>query len=113
MKRIANFVGAVQGDVPIRKIESIPSGAKKTKRCIVAYGEATGHHHTLVGECELYETQVEMFPGIVFVVPKNSQVELTHPEHDTIVFAEGVWFVPDPGYQQVEYDGENERRVLD
>lgn len=110
-----NRFGAVQGDVPIIKIAKLSDNAKKTNNRTVAYGEVTGHHHTIYGECEVYETKREiegqLFPGLEVVVTET--VELRHQEHDTIEMIPGIYFIPSPGHQQVEYDGENERRVLD
>lgn len=102
-----NDVGAFQGDVAVFRIKELPAGAKKTKNRTVAYGEATGHHHTVVGECEAYEVK----DGLVFVVADEEEVTLTHQEHDTVTLETGIWFCPT--ISQVEYDGANERRVLD
>lgn len=112
-------LGAPQGDVPIRKVDVLTPGGKLTSKRIVALGETTGHHHEILGECQVYEVARNfggsLFPGFEIVVGE-APVSLFHKsggEHDTIEMTPGVWFIPAPGYQQVEYDGRNERRVMD
>jgi hypothetical protein len=107
MITITNDVGAFQGDVAIIRLSKVPEDAKPTNRQVVAYGEATGHNHTIVGEVAAYE----IANGLVFVVADGQDVQITHQEHDPITLATGIWFCPFES--QVEYDGENERRVLD
>jgi hypothetical protein len=102
-----NKFGAFQGDVAIIKLDELPEGAKPTNKRTVAYGEVTGHHHTVVGECDAYQLP----NGLVFVVTNGQEAILTHQEHDPVTLSTGIWFCPTTS--QVEYDGENERRVLD
>lgn len=110
-----NKFGAPQGDVPILKVGNLSKNAKKTKNRTVALGEVTGHHHTIYGKCATYETMREiegqLFPGLEVVVTET--VELRHQEHDAIEMTPGIYFIPAPGHQQIEYDGEQERRVMD
>lgn len=118
-KIIANKNVFVQGDVPALKLSALPEGAKLAKSRIVAYGEVTGHHHTINGgTCYDVETDIagKLFRGVCVVVADGETAEMTHNsggEHDVIEMTPGVWFIPAPGQQQREYDGENERRVLD
>ena len=116
----ANALGAVQGDVPILRVAAISDGAKATARRIVALGETTGHHHALVGECQVYEVTRslagQLFPGLEVVVTEGQPVHIEHNsdgDHAAIEMTPGIYFIPAPGYQQVEYDGADERRVLD
>ena len=68
----ANSVGAVQGDVPMIRVDDLTDGGKKTDMRIVAYGESTGHHHEIRGECEVYEVERDvagnLFRGLEVVV---------------------------------------------
>ena len=114
-----NKFGAIQGDVPILRVITRTKGGKKTDKRIVAYGEVTGHHHQIVGECEVYEVERtikdQLFPGFEVVVA-DSPVTIVHNsggEHYTVEMTPGIYFIPAPGFQQVEYDGENERRMSD
>jgi len=115
----SNKMGAVQGDVPILKIETLTPNGEPTTTRIVAYGEATGHHHAIMGECEVLEVERDIagrfFKGFEVIVTDGNPVHLYHKsegEHDTIELLPGFYFIP-LDIQQVEYDGENERRVLD
>lgn len=117
--KIVGKYGAPQGDVPIVKVNSLADGALLTNNRIVAYGEQTGHHHQIVGGAQVYEVEREfygqLFKGLDVVVSEGVDASLFHNsggEHDTIVFTPGIWFIPTET-QQVEYDGENERRVYD
>jgi len=119
-KVVVNTVGAVQGDVPILRIQSLTPNGKSTKNRVVAMGEATGHDHHLVGTCERYTVSREiggqLFRGMEIVVSEGQSVELVHKsngEHYAIEMTPGLYFIPAPGQQQVEYDGEAERRILD
>lgn len=116
----SNPVGAVQGDVPIIRVTKRTKGGKRTAKRTVAYGETTGHHHSIVGEVTCYDVTREvggqLFPGMEIVVVEGKPAHIEHNsngEHNTIEMTPGIYFIPGPGHQQVEYDGENERRVQD
>lgn len=109
----------VQGDVPSLRIGTLPANATPAKSRTVAYGEVTGHHHTVNGGT-VYDVETDvagqLFRGVCVVVDEGETAELVHNsggEHDVIEMTPGIWFIPGLGQQQVEYDGENERRVLD
>ena len=104
-KLVPAVTGGFQGDVGFVPA-SIPKEAKKVKSRILALGEATGHHHVLTEECQVYE----MAEGLFFRIPEGVETaQLLHQEHDAIVIAPGEYRV----VEQVEYDGEEERRVMD
>lgn len=96
MKNKAVQFHARQGDVLIERIGALPTNSKKLKRehgrVILAHGEVTGHHHSLIEEhvC-LYATDEET--GVTFLEVKEAMAELTHQEHDTIVLDAGVYRV--------------------
>jgi len=112
-------LGGVQGDVPILRVDSLTPGGKPTKNRIVAYGEGTGHHHEIQGDCDVMEVERDiagqLFKGLEVIVTEDKPGQLYHKsggEHDTIELTPGLYFIP-TDTQQVEYDGENERRVAD
>ena|SRR5271157_382643 len=102
-------IGAVQGDVPILKIAKLPEDARprKDNNRIVAYGEVTGHNH-IVEEAKMYEDGL----GNLFALVEKS-THLLHQEHGAIILDPGIYQFGQNGTQQVEYDGEEERRVID
>jgi len=101
----------IQGDVPIIFIDAIPDGGKVSKNRIVAYGEATGHNHQVVGDAVCYE-----YPDRwVFSIGENG-AELVHTssgEHAPVTLYPNTFVMIPRGVQQREYAGEYERRVLD
>lgn len=112
-------LGSPQGDVPVIRVQNRTPGGKVTNRLIVAYGEATGHHHEIQGECEVVEVERDfcgqLFKGLEVIVTEEKPGRLYHKsggEHYTVEFVPGIYFVPTET-QQVEYDGAKERRVAD
>jgi hypothetical protein len=93
-----------QGDVLLRKAE-VPKEAKKGAEgnVVLAYGEATGHHHTLAGKVK------EMVLGERKFVVVEDVSQLTHQEHGTITVEPGTYEV----VRQREWSDEEERRVRD
>ncbi len=111
MKRNQNHYR--QGDVGIALIQSIPENLKSIKPVnglfILAYGEATGHHHSVSvlehQDLEFYETGDGSF-----VLRAPSGVIVRHQEHAHITLPPGDYQIE----HQVEYDPETEfRRVAD
>lgn len=93
-----------QGDILFNPIKELPEGAKKIESNIVAFGEATGHHHA-VELAEIYELDDQMW-----IVAEEGAI-VTHQEHATFPLAPGIYEIriqeePDP------FTGLN-RRVLD
>jgi hypothetical protein len=105
-----------QGDVGFAQIDKMPelSGLKKVSPrnglLILAEGEATGHHHSIVMEPAIQD-DVEMFeaPGGTLYLRNKKPVMVGHQEHDTITLPAGVHQIE----IQVEYDPEGDRRVAD
>jgi len=94
-----------QGDISIIKIEKsqLPKGLefKKTnKDTIVAYGEKSGHKHTLTVQ-DRKEVSYEIAKTEQgFYLLTESQIELTHNQHKTQKIDKGIWFIG----KQFEYD---------
>lgn len=101
-----------QGDVLLVPVDQIPADAKPRKgkdRLILARGEVTGHHHSLVaergGEIDVLETKA----GEVFARIMAAPAREVHQEHAAIE-------VPPGNYQVViqrEYHPQEIRRVAD
>ena len=93
--KIAPF-HARQGDVLIERIDALPANRKKLKRehgrVVLAHGEVTGHHHSLIDEhVDLFETADEA--GVTYLEVREAMAALTHQEHSTIVLDPGVYRV--------------------
>jgi len=98
-----------QGDVFVESIKSIPAGAKRQEnkgKIILAWGEATGHHHS-IEVTEATESFVDE-AGMLYLALKEDTV-LTHQEHSEIGISKGFYRVT----IQREYSPEEIRRVLD
>jgi len=105
-------MNARHGDVPLHKIVSVPTGAEKIEHdgsFTLAYGEVTGHHHTLYPEKKEDMTIYKL--GNTFVVDLKVDTPLRHQEHEEIVVPKGIWTV---GMEE-EYDPFLKRlvRVID
>jgi hypothetical protein len=86
-----------QGDVLIERVSKIPDDAKKQAgiggRIILAYGEATGHHHSIdINDADLWKTAFDQFISV------EKKAVLVHgpcnpPEHDLIRLTKGEFIV--------------------
>lgn len=81
---------------------------------VLAEGEVTGHHHSLYGRATMFRDDAigravpdDLYIGTVKVAGKGAV--LTHPEHDAIALAPGVYEVR----RQREYHAGEARRVQD
>ena len=82
-----------QGDVLIRKIDSIPTNAIKVEKNVLAEGEVTGHKHQLeVTEktdlIDFYELN-----GKIYLNVKKFPVKVLHQEHQIVTIPVGIWEV--------------------
>ncbi len=75
-----------QGDVLLRRINEIPENKTKTKRATLAYGEATGHHHTFEAGAVGFADEEE---GLANFVTVEHGTFLKHQEHSPIEFPMG------------------------
>jgi hypothetical protein len=100
-----------QGDVLIKKVKSVPQGAKALKPGkrghMLAEGETTGHAHTI--EDIKYSSLFLM--GTVKYLEVKEPVEIKHEEHKSFVIEPGIYEI---GIVQ-EYDHflEEARKVRD
>lgn len=103
-----------QGDVLFVPVTEIPSGPRtKRENGTVAYGEATGHHHSLAVE-DLERAEVLECGDGLFVHVSEDGVRIdgaifTHQEHGPVVLPPGNFKVT----IQREYSSEEIRNVID
>lgn len=109
-----------QGDVMAVRVGSLPKKAKKTERdeygrVVLAYGERTGHAHTLrnpavCGYSTLDDNEIEfLLVGGGGGSLRHEHVSGAKAEHDEIALAEGVYELP----VQCEYSPAELIRVAD
>lgn len=75
------------GDLLLTQIEKIPESAKHAEDKILAYGEATGHKHQLMGPAIIYRDQAAQFVEVV------APAKLSHEEHKAIELPTGIYDV--------------------
>lgn len=78
------------GDLLIKEISKLPDNLKKLDNTTLAYGEVTGHHHTITKQP--WVTVYQNDGGIKFV-QLDEKAELTHQEHKTIEIEKGLYEV--------------------
>lgn len=100
-----------QGDVTLNKIQNLDISKGKIKargRCTLAYGEKTGHHHTL----ELEENEAELIEmGDKILLKLEKQGVLRHQEHNAITLEPGIYEVG--GIHEYDYFSKMVRKVVD
>ena len=101
-----------QGDVLIRRIDSLPGKLTKVARTggrlVLAHGSATGHSHAVATKrCDLFTDPKK--PGTMFLEVKAAKAELVHDEHTTITLTKGAYQVT----RQREFSADAIRRVED
>jgi len=96
-----------QGDVLLIPINSIPEGKKKTKKCTLALGESTGHHHTIENGAIGYAD--DEISTAEYIAVEKALAKLEHQEHATIQLPRGNYKV----IIQSEYAPEAIKRVSD
>ena len=92
-----------QGDILFTKVHKASEDKREVKNKVVAYGEVTGHSHTLMDGILFLDEKGEMFAfseGGAYVV---------HQEHNRINLEEGIWKVT----RQKEYEPSGWRQVAD
>jgi hypothetical protein len=101
---------ARQGDVLVRRVDSMPTAVKKVDwkkegRVILAYGEVTGHAHALdMSFATMFQTEEgQRFINVI------EGAALSHEEHATVTPQPGVYEV----IQQREYTPQAIRNVED
>lgn len=98
---------AQQGDVILRRVNSIPEGERKVtqKRLVLAHGES-GHSHVIEDdEAELIQIGERM------LLKLTKAATVTHEEHKPIRLAPGIWEVG--RVKEYDYFSKMERQVID
>lgn len=98
-----------QGDLLLRKLESIPNGEAKIisrKRCVLANGEHTGHQHMVE------ESEAELIQIGERILLKLSKIgTVVHPEHKPITLSPGIWEIG--RVKEFDWFSKMERQVID
>jgi hypothetical protein len=102
---------AQQGDVILRKVNSLPSGVVKqlkpsTRGFVLAEGEHTGHAHVVESDdAELVQIGDKMLLNL------TKAATVTHEEHKPIRLAPGLWEIG--RVQEYDYLSQMARNVAD
>jgi len=92
-----------QGDVLITRIESLPEGLSKVDRAILAFGEVTGHSHTIHRGATAFslkpQNQVDELTTADYLQVDELIASVTHEEHIAVQLPKGTYKV----LRQVEY----------
>ncbi|MHB1275790.1 MAG: hypothetical protein ACYCXQ_00850 [Candidatus Humimicrobiaceae bacterium] len=96
------------GDIYLKRIEDIPKGLNVKNITVLAEGEATGHLHQFMSPVKAYTKTEDIDARFLEIM---SDVDLTHPEHNTIAIAPGKYEVHRE--QEFDYFTEEIRRVAD
>ena len=83
-----------QGDVLLVAVDGVPPGASSVGRdggrLVLAYGEATGHAHTIESD---HAALLATGPGVFLDVRGPEPVMLVHQEHESIAVDPGTYRV--------------------
>jgi len=98
------------GDLLLKKVAKLPKGVVKVPRVdgllILAEGEATGHHHTVVDKpAALWELKGNLY------LEATEPVTITHEEHKALPIPIGIYRVG--RVKEYDYFAKMERRVVD
>lgn len=105
---------ARQGDIFFKSVEFLPN-TKMTKKNdnVLAYGELTGHSHTIIHP-PISEMQMQTDKnGDIYVLSENKNIQIGHDEHDIVILPKGKWICIS---RQREYDpllAEKQRIIAD
>jgi hypothetical protein len=97
-----------QGDVILRRVDTMPDGAVRVSRgrCVLAEGEHTGHAHVVDDdEAELVRIGERMLLRL------GRPATVVHEEHNPITLDAGVWEVG--RVQEYDYFSKMARAVQD
>ena|SRR5665811_506821 len=99
---------AQQGDVLLRKINTLPLGESKSlarSKMVVAHGES-GHSHVIEDEeGELIQI------GEIMILKLKNQATLVHEEHQAITLEPGIWEIG--RVQEYDWFSKMHRVVMD
>ena len=104
----ANQAGVLyrHGDVLLRRITSLPSGAQRRVGATLAQGEVTGHSHRIQ---QAHAVQLWVQGSNLFLEVKEPLATLVHEEHRAIELPYGLYRV----WRQREYRPDAFVEVMD
>ncbi len=108
MKNKAKLDQYRQGDVLLVKVDKIPDGLKKTRGITLAYGEKTGHAHTIEYGADGWASKIEGLAEYIEVYEKEGAT-VKHQEHEVITLPPGKY----RNVHQFEYTPAEIRQVAD
>lgn len=74
------------GNISLHEINEVPEAQKEQKeKYILAYGEATGHHHQMQGVVSLLTLSNRRW------ITVDEPTDLTHQEHHTLTILPGTY----------------------
>lgn len=94
---------AHQGDVYLRRVDALPSAAKpadlENGRTVLAHGETSGHHHSLLGRATLFRDDGSGGHNYLCVDVATPLEHLTGSnapsgEHASIMVPPGIYALP-------------------
>jgi len=102
-----------QGDVALVRVKAIPKDAIEQpitgNKVILAYGEATGHHHRFEFVDTSQNVKLYVAHGGARYLEVSEPADLLHEEHSTARVPAGKYLLP----RQVEYSPAALRNVAD
>ena len=101
-----------QGDIWFESVAKVPSkGLKKKTDAILAYGEMTGHSHSIttpISDCESYVDE----QGDIYI-RSDKDIAVGHDEHNTITLPANEWICVSRQREYSPLEASRERRVAD
>ena len=101
-----------QGDIFFERVSKLPSkGLKKKTDAILAYGEMTGHSHSIttpISDCESYVDE----QGDIYI-RSDKDIAVGHDEHNTITLPANEWICVSRQREYSPLEASRERRVAD
>lgn len=96
-----------QGDVLIERVDTVPEGAARLKRLVLAAGDSTGQRHMIKDRttAELYAAA----GGTLFLRVTADEATVAHPEHGHVTLPRGEYRV----WKQREFTDARPRPVWD
>jgi hypothetical protein len=102
-----------QGDVILIQVDALPSTVKPVKckdRCVLAFGEVTGHAHVIdKSEVKAFSSTPVFDAGAERFIQVMEKATLRHEEHTAVEIPAGIYRVA----IQTEYTPQELRRVAD
>lgn len=101
---------ARHGDILLKRVDKSFDSVNPKKELAIAYGEVTGHHHSLYSDGKSH-AEVFNFDEKRYLQVLEGVMELRHQEHEMLKIEPGTYEIID----EQEYDPfiQNIRKVVD